>query len=133
MPLTNDTGNMNVFILMGQSNMSGRGNPDDVETISSPDIFMWRDGRWVVAKEPLHTDKPRIAGVGLGMSFAAEVMKRTGMSPVGLVPCAVGGTPLNRWMPGEDRYEAGIRFLNLDEKAQEIVKVYVEIFKDLTE
>ena len=34
---------------------------------------------------------------------------------------------------GDDWYEAGIRFVNLDEKAQEIVQVYVEIFKGLNE
>jgi len=97
---------MNVFLLMGQSNMSGRGRLADVPALVHPDVFMWRDGQWLPAAEPLHTDKPDDCGVGLGMSFAVDLAQRMGLAPVGLVPCAVGGSPLRRWMPGADLYEA---------------------------
>ncbi len=99
---------INVFLLIGQSNMAGRGRLDDVADISHPDVLMFREGRWSPAKEPLHTDKPATAGVGLGMSFAVELMARRAMKPIGLVPCAVGGTPLSRWMPGGDLYENAV-------------------------
>ena len=61
---------LNIFLLIGQSNMAGRGKLDDVSELVHPDLFMFRAGQWLPAAEPLHTDKPRIAGVGLGMSFA---------------------------------------------------------------
>jgi hypothetical protein len=97
-----------VFILMGQSNMSGRGKATDVPALGHPDILMWRDGQWTVAKEPLHRDKPERCGIGLGMSFAVELVSKSDLAPIGLIPCAVGGSPLKRWMPGADLYEQAV-------------------------
>ena len=88
--------NLNIFLLMGQSNMSGRGKLEGVQELTHPDIYMYRDDQWQAAREPLHDDKPEIAGACLGMSFAMSVVEEIG--PVGLVPCAVGGSPLRRWM-----------------------------------
>ena len=99
---------LNVFMLIGQSNMAGRGLLDEVAVLRSLNIRMFRDGQWISAKEPLHTDKPDIAGVGLGMSFAADLLKESPDTAIGLVPCAVGGTPLDRWMPGADLYDNAI-------------------------
>jgi len=95
---------INIFLLMGQSNMAGRGDPQTVVPIRHPDVLMFRDGGWQTAEEPLHTDKPEIAGVGLGMSFATEVLKQTPYARIGLVPCAMGGSPLRDWMPGAELY-----------------------------
>jgi len=99
---------MSVFLLIGQSNMAGRGKLDDVPELMHPQVFMFREGRWLPAREPLHTDKPHVAGVGLGMSFALALAEKTGIAPLGLVPCAVGGTPLNQWMPGADLYKNAV-------------------------
>ncbi len=85
--------------------MAGRGRLNEVAKLEHPQVFMFSDGHWITAVEPLHNDKPQIAGIGLGMSFAIELLKTAVMAPVGLVPCAVGGTPLSRWMPGADLYK----------------------------
>ena len=53
---------------------------------------------------PVHTDNLEKAGVGLAMSFAVEVLQVRPGVRIGLVPCAVGGTPLSRWVPGADLY-----------------------------
>jgi hypothetical protein len=103
------SGQRHIFLLIGQSNMAGRGRLDEVPPLRHPDVFMFRDGRWFAAEEPLHTDKPQVAGVGLGMSFAVELIQRAGLAPIGLLPCAVGGTPLSRWMPGADLYLDAVR------------------------
>lgn len=100
--------NLKIFLLAGQSNMSGRGDLEDVDQIRNPHIMMFRDGEWLTAVEPLHTDKPDIAGVGLGMSFAEAILERHPDWRIGLVPCAVGGTPLQRWMTGADLYERAV-------------------------
>ena len=68
------TSTLRVFLLIGQSNMAGRGVIDEVAAIDDPDILMFRDGRWVTAREPLHTDKPDRTGIGIGMSFAQEIL-----------------------------------------------------------
>lgn len=99
---------LNIFLLIGQSNMAGRGRLDEVPAWRSPAVFMFREGNWQPAEEPLHTDKPDIAGVGLGMSFAHDLATHPNLSPIGLVPCAVGGTPLSRWMPGGDLYDQAV-------------------------
>ena len=99
---------LNIFLLIGQSNMAGRGRLGEVPVLTHPQAFLFRKGGWIPAAEPLHTDKPEIAGVGLGMSFAVELIEGAGIAPIGLVPCAVGGTPLRRWMPGADLYERAV-------------------------
>ena len=57
-------------------------------------------------------DKPG-AGVGLAMSFAAELLSYNQEMSIGLVPCAVGGTPLSRWMPGADLYDNAVSIMRL--------------------
>ena len=41
---------------------------------------------------------PMGTGLGLGYSFARELLASGGVDgPIGLVPCAYGGSPLSRW------------------------------------
>lgn len=98
---------MDIFLLMGQSNMAGRGLLEDVEPIRDERIRAFQDGRWAVAEEPLHHDNPT-AGIGLAMSFARSVLEANPGTDIGLVPRAVGSTPLARWMPGADLYEGAM-------------------------
>ena len=116
-----------LWILAGQSNMEGVGDLIDVQRpdpmVHSFDLAE----QWGVAREPLHTlvsavDRvhwragpsgeperwtgPRLQqymqerrkGAGLGLPFAIEMFKRTGI-PVGLIPCAHGGTSMEQWSP----------------------------------
>ena len=98
---------MDIFLLMGQSNMAGRGLPEDVEPIRNEHIHVFQDGAWTIAEEPLHHDRPT-AGIGLAMSFARAVLDANPNTDIGLVPRAVGSTPLERWMPGADLYEGAM-------------------------
>lgn len=98
---------MDIFLLMGQSNMAGRGLLEDVEPIRNERIRVFQDGTWTIAEEPLHHDRPT-AGVGLAMSFAGAVLDANPGADIGLVPRAVGSTPLERWMPGADLYEGAM-------------------------
>ena len=60
--------------------------------------------------DPLHYDKPEIAAVGLGRSFAkAVVAARLGGPAVGLIPAAFGGSALNEWKPGAVHYVEAVR------------------------
>lgn len=87
--------------------MAGRGRLDEVAAMRHPHIHMFRDGSWQDAAEPLHRDKPS-AGVGLAMSFAHTMIERYPSMQVGLIPAAVGGTPLSRWMPEGDLYQNAV-------------------------
>ena len=87
--------------------MAGRGSLLEVAPIKNKDIFMFRDFQWVAAKEPLHTDKPTLAGVGLGMSFA-ETLQRIFDCKIGLIPCAFGGTSLSELQKGGRLYSNAV-------------------------
>lgn len=99
---------MKLFLLIGQSNMAGRGKVEAQDKVENPHIFMLtKDLQWVPAKDPLHFDKPA-AGVGPGSEFAREVLKADPNITIGLVPCAVGGTSLDQWKAGGALYKTAV-------------------------
>jgi hypothetical protein len=99
---------MKLFLLIGQSNMSGRGKVEAQDKLENPHIFMLtKDLQWVPAKDPLHFDKPS-AGVGLGSEFARQILKADPQATIGLIPCAVGGTSLDQWKVGGALYNTAV-------------------------
>lgn len=48
---------MKAFLLMGQSNMAGRGNLEDVETIRDENVFVFRMGSFISDIEPFGYDR----------------------------------------------------------------------------
>ncbi|KAL6982954.1 hypothetical protein U1Q18_016349, partial [Sarracenia purpurea var. burkii] len=111
----------NIFLLAGQSNMSGRGGVtngtwDGVvppECQPNPSILrLSADLAWVEASEPLHKDidANTTCGVGPGMAFANSAVNRdSSLGVVGLVPCAVGGTKISEWGRGSYLYGQMVR------------------------
>ena len=97
-----------LYLLIGQSNMAGRGRMSAEDRKPREGILMLNaENQWVPAAHPLHFDKTS-AGVGLGMSFAETMAKQNPGVTIGLIPCAVGGTPLSRWVKGGDLSQAAI-------------------------
>jgi hypothetical protein len=92
---------LHLFLLVGQSNMAGRGDvePSDKEPIPNV-VALNAAGEWVMATDPVHWDKPS-AGVGLARSFAVEYLKTHPGVSVGLIPAAHGGSPISTWAPGQ--------------------------------
>ena len=89
-----------LFLLAGQSNMAGRGTVADVDRVPHPRVRMFtRDLRWVPAVDPMHFDKPT-AAVGPGRTFALTLAEADPGARVGLIPTAVGGSPITAWEPG---------------------------------
>jgi len=93
--------NFDLYILAGQSNMAGRGYiTDDYKNAGTDKVLMLnKDGKWVQAKHPLHFDKPS-AAVGPGLAFGLEILKANPTKKIGLIPTAVGGSPIESWLPG---------------------------------
>jgi hypothetical protein len=88
-----------LYLLIGQSNMAGRGYPEPEDTTADKRVLcLNKSGEWEEAKEPIHFDKP-IAGVGPGLAFG-KAMIRNSKNSIGLVPCAVGGSGIQYWEPG---------------------------------
>lgn len=116
-----------LWVLAGQSNMEGVGDLIDVQQ-PDPMVHSFNlEDHWGIAEEPVHTlvsavdrvhwrnnaqgeperwtgerlqryIQDRRKGAGLGLPFAVEMFKRTGI-PVGLIPCAHGGTSMEQWSP----------------------------------
>lgn len=106
-------------LMIGQSNMAGRGDLNIVETIKDDRIFMMRNGRFIPMQEPIHDDKPTIAGASLGASFAKAFVE-TFDCELGLIPGAYGGTSLADWEVGGQYYR---RALNMAKAAQETSEI----------
>ncbi len=104
------------FLMIGQSNMAGRGDFGEVEPIKNNKCFMLRMGRWQTMSEPINPDRAIFgtfhSGVCLAAGFADEYANRTG-TRVGLIPCADGGTRISQWMPGELLYDHALAMARL--------------------
>ncbi|WP_046243336.1 sialate O-acetylesterase [Hymenobacter terrenus] len=91
-----------LYLLMGQSNMAGRGPlTEALQAVGHARVFMLNaQGEWVPARHPLHFDKPEMVGVGPGLAFGMAMADANPDVRIGLVPCAVGGTSIAKWQPG---------------------------------
>jgi hypothetical protein len=93
--------NFHLYLLIGQSNMAGRGALDEESKKTNPQIWMLdSNNRWVLATDPVHFDKPSLIGVGPAISFAKEMLGDNKKTRIGLIPGAVGGSPISVWEPG---------------------------------
>ena len=100
-PTTSTTTGMQLFLLAGQSNMAGRGGVEAQDSVVNPRVMKLDSTmKWVPAVDPLHWDKPALVGVGPGRSFALVLAARDPIARIGLIPAAVGGSPISSWEPG---------------------------------
>jgi len=84
------------FLMVGQSNMAGRGFLKDVPLICNEHIKVLRNGLWQIMTEPINYDRP-YSGIGPAASFAAAWCRKNENEEIGLIPCADGGTTLDDW------------------------------------
>ena len=94
-----------LFLLVGQSNMAGRGMVGQEDSIFHPRVLtLTKDEKWAPAIDPIHFDK-EVAGVGLGRTFGITLADRNKEITIGLIPCATGGSPISVWRPGQEWYQ----------------------------
>ncbi len=91
---------MKSILLVGQSNMAGRGFITDVEPIINEHIKVLKNGRWQFMEEPIHQDRA-VAGIGPAASFAQLWVDEHPNETLGLIPCADGGTSIDDWAPDQ--------------------------------
>jgi hypothetical protein len=99
-----------VYLLMGQSNMVGVGEPTARERTAHPRIrSMDEQNQWRPARDPLHPPRgDLIFGVGPGMTFARAMLQARDGGRVGLVPCAQVVSRLARWQRGGHLYDKAV-------------------------
>lgn len=96
---------MQLFLLIGQSNMEGAPKPAAEDLIENPRVRVLgfdtfgdrRWNEWDTASPPLHRSW---AGVGPGDSFGKAVAEAWPEATIGLVPCAISGVDIDFFLKG---------------------------------
>ena len=112
---------MHSILIIGQSNMAGRGFASEVEPITNKSIKVLRNGRWWPMYVPVNPDRVT-AGINLTESFADLYAKDKDVN-VGIIPCADGGTCLNQWAVGELLFDHTLYMAELAMRSSEIAAV----------
>jgi acetyl esterase/lipase len=107
--LPEGVGRVEIFLLMGQSNMVGYGKlpaaQDEYPHILNMSLA---NDQWIPARHPLH-DKANGAGVGSGLDFAQQLVKQNSHVMVALIPLAQGGSWIDLWKVNSANYDNTIR------------------------
>ena len=109
------------FLLIGQSNMAGRGNLNEAVLLDTSRLWVLRNGRWQRLYRPVNGDRP-FSGVCLAESFAEAYARKYDVE-VGLIPCADGGTSLDQWCVGGLLYDHAIAQARLAQRTSTIAGV----------
>ena len=98
---------MKSILMIGQSNMAGRGFINEVPMICNERILMLRNAGWQMMAEPINYDRPN-AGIGLAGSFAARWCMEHEGEQIGLIPCAEGGSSLDDWAVDKNLFKNAV-------------------------
>ena len=109
------------ILIIGQSNMGGRGFKDEVEPIENNDILVLRNGRWRPMYVPVNPDR-KTSGINLSESFADLYVKEKGVQ-LGIIPCADGGTSLDQWTVGGLLFDHACYMAKLAQRTSTIAAV----------
>jgi hypothetical protein len=97
-------GKLALFILAGQSNMSGYAPIPEEQHRDGRAFVFGNNYRWDVAAEPVDDSKDQVDPVsidngrfGPSLAFALASLERQPQTPVGLIPCAKGATSILEW------------------------------------
>lgn len=95
---------MDIYLLIGQSNMAGRADMEKVDRDSLDRVYLFNGSTWEKATNPLNKystvrKEMEFQKLGPGYSFAKKLALKTGKK-VGLVVNALGGTSIAQWQKG---------------------------------
>ena len=112
---------MHAFLLIGQSNMAGRGFLEEAIPVDTQRIYILRNGRWQKMFRPINPDRGH-SGSNLAERFA-ECYAKAHDVDVGLICCADGGTTLEQWMPGGSLYDHALMNAKLAQRTSVIAGI----------
>lgn len=99
-----DKSKFHLYLLIGQSNMVGINDIEPEDLKPHPRVLaMDNHYEWDVATNPLR--RRDRAGVGPGWTFGLTMAERFPDATIGLIPAAIGGTPLEHWERGGYLYD----------------------------
>lgn len=109
------------ILLIGQSNMAGRGKASEVEPIEDSRLFVLRNGRWRPMYVPVNPDR-KASGINLAESFALRYAEDKNVD-VGIIACADGGSCLDQWVPGSLLYDHAVYQTRLAQRTSTVAAV----------
>ena len=112
---------MHSFLLMGQSNMAGRGFLNEAVPVDTSRIYILRNGRWQKMFRPINPDRGH-SGSSLAERFAECYAAKYNVD-VGLICCADGGTSMDQWMPGSLLYDHAVMNAKLAQRTSTIAGI----------
>ncbi|MGG7178489.1 sialate O-acetylesterase [Clostridium paraputrificum] len=109
-------------LMLGQSNMAGRGFINEVPPIYNERIQMLRNGRWQMMTEPINYDRP-VSGISLAASFSEAWCCKNQDDIIGLIPCAEGGSSIDEWAVDKVLFRHAINEAKFAIQSSELVGV----------
>jgi hypothetical protein len=108
---------LHIYILVGQSNMSGRAKVEEEDRQIPKNLFLLDSGgKWVPATHPFiqYTNVPNVAdervlkaagksGLNIGLAFARRMLEANPDIAIGLVVNSQGGSAIEAWKKGDKK------------------------------
>ncbi len=112
------------FLLVGQSNMAGRGYLADAEPFDNRDesLKVLRNGRWQGMFRPVNFDRS-FSGTCLAETFVKNYADEHEGVEVGVIPCADGGTSLDQWQEGSILFDNAVFQAKLAMRTSKLVGI----------
>jgi hypothetical protein len=107
---------MEIYLLIGQSNMAGRAEIETPDQDTLEGVFLYKGivgDEWEKAVNPLNKyssirKKMSMQKLGPGYTFAREMASSRPGKQIGLVVNAKGGTSISLWKPGSEFYNEAV-------------------------
>lgn len=106
---------IDVYLLIGQSNMAGRATIEATDAIDDARILLLNaDDQWEPASHPLNQYSSirktlSMQRLNIGASFAQSMREADETTTVGLIVNAKGGTRIEQWAKGTEFYVEAVR------------------------
>ena len=118
--IDNSNMNLDIYLLIGQSNMAGRApiESDDLDTLDNVFLYVGSDSIvWERAANPLNKyssirKELTMQKLGPGYTFAKEIAYNYSDKQIGLVVNAKGGVSIDLWNPDSEFYNEAVRRTN---------------------
>lgn len=109
-------GNLDIYLVIGQSNMAGRATIRKEDSVSIDRCYLFTgdtSAAWIAANNPLNLyssvrKKVSMQRLSPAYAFAKSMVEAGPDHEIGLVVNAKGGTKIVQWLPGTNLYEAAI-------------------------
>ena len=113
---TDPPSKMDIYLLIGQSNMAGRAEIEDQDkdTLNNVYLFTSKGGQpWEKAANPLNKystirKKMSMQRLGPAYSFGEKMSATSNGTSIGLVVNAKGGTSIDQWAPNSEFYNEAV-------------------------